>query len=122
LLEGRIPNPFRRRRKSQRWLFDALRPVLKKEKAFTFCYVAPLLLAIGGHTGTGKSSLAHRLSAAVPFLREALVMDMDQVRREVLGYDLRVVMKPEDYSDEVTGRVRDLMNGESRRLLAQVET
>lgn len=72
---------------------------------------ASLLIAIGGHTGTGKSTLAHRLLAVVPFLREALVMDMDQVRREVLGYDLRVVMKPEDYSDEVTGRVRDLMNG-----------
>jgi len=71
----------------------------------------PFLLAIGGHTGTGKSTLAHALRGACHVLSEALIIDMDQARREMLGYDLKTMMKPEDYADEVTVRVRAFMDG-----------
>ncbi len=70
----------------------------------------PLLLAIGGHTGTGKSTLAHALRRECPVLRGAFVIDIDQARREMLGYDLKTVMKPEDYADEVTERARAQMD------------
>lgn len=79
----------------------------------------PYLIAIGGHTGTGKTTLAFRLRDAVEGLRGALVMDGDQARREMLGYALRDVMKPDDYAPEVTDRLRDRMDETLRQALAK---
>lgn len=70
----------------------------------------PFLIAIGGHCGTGKSTLGHALPQACPALGDALVLDFDQGHREMLGYDLKTVMKPEDYASEVIARLRARMD------------
>ncbi len=78
----------------------------------------PLLIAIGGHCGTGKSTLGFRLARECEALRGALVLDFDAIHREVLGYELRPPMRPEDYTDEITERVRIRMDGLTREALA----
>jgi len=78
----------------------------------------PYLIAIGGHTGTGKSTLAHSLRREVAALRDSFVFDMDQTRREILGYDLKTIMKPEDYDDAFTDRVRATMDAGIKKALA----
>lgn len=70
----------------------------------------PLLIAIGGHTGTGKTTLAFALGRECPFLKEALILDLDQVHREMLGLGLAVDMKPEDYAPEAMARVRSVID------------
>lgn len=65
------------------------------------------LIAIGGHTGTGKTTLAYGLREACPALSNALIIEDDQIRREILGYDLKTVMTDTDYLDEVSYRVRE---------------
>lgn len=71
----------------------------------------PILFAIGGHTATGKTTLAYALSKAIPELRDALLIEDDQVRREILGCDLKTKMKPEDYDEAVSRRVREEIDG-----------
>lgn len=78
----------------------------------------PCLIAIGGHTGTGKTVLAYRLRAGVPALAGALVLDCDQERRERLGYALAAAMRPEDYAPEITEEVRTAMDEKMTGALA----
>lgn len=68
------------------------------------CY----LLAIGGHTGTGKTTLAYSISKTVPIFSSAVILDDDHIRRELLDADLAVKLKPEDYSPEITRQVRHI--------------
>lgn len=82
----------------------------------------PYLIAIGGHTGTGKSTLAYALRRAVAASQRAVVMEEDHARRELLGYDLSVIMKPKDYTEEVTQRVRAFMDGEIMDALTKGQT
>ena len=65
------------------------------------------LLAIGGPTGAGKTTLAYRLVKEHPALTDALVVEGDQMRRALLGYDLKTAMPPEAYTDDVSLRVRE---------------
>lgn len=81
--------------------------------------VMPLHICIGGPTGAGKTTLAYLLRRAVPSLAAALVLDNDQVRRELRGYDIRSIMKEEDYTPEVTAQVRARMDAMTREALAQ---
>ncbi|MDD2325109.1 MAG: ATP-binding protein [Alphaproteobacteria bacterium] len=74
--------------------------------AFTFSLTSPMLLAIGGATGAGKTTLAYRLAKEHPAFKGALVVEGDQMRRKLLGYDLKTAMPPEAYTDEVSLRVR----------------
>lgn len=67
----------------------------------------PLLIALGGRTGAGKTTLAYALRKTVPFLETALVVGDDEVRRELLGYGLSENMPPESYENAVSARVRN---------------
>lgn len=76
-----------------------------------------LLVAIGGHTGTGKTTLAYAMREAFPQLRDALVIEDDQVRREMLARSLREKLKNEDYHPDVTARVREKIDATIRKAL-----
>ena len=65
------------------------------------------LIAIGGHTGTGKTTLAYGLQKSVPFLRSALLLDDDQIRREQLGFDLAHTLYDTAYAPSVSARVTE---------------
>ena len=79
----------------------------------------PLLIAIGGRVGTGKTTLVYALKKAEPRLATAEILDGDEVRRELLGYDLRYTMQDEDYTPEVTARVVAAMKGRAAELIGQ---
>ena len=64
-----------------------------------------VLLAIGGHTGTGKTTLAYRLRKECPALKTALIIEDDEIRRELLGIGLGQVMSDTDYSEDVSRNV-----------------
>lgn len=66
-----------------------------------------MLIAIGGHTGTGKTTLAYALRDAFPFLHDALMIEDDQIRREMLARSLRERLNSEDYHPDVSIRVRE---------------
>ncbi|MCL2470076.1 MAG: AAA family ATPase [Alphaproteobacteria bacterium] len=63
------------------------------------------LVALGGHVGTGKTTLAYGLRRTVGILKNAVVMDDDQVRREVLGVDLKYVFCDDDYTEAISARI-----------------
>src|SRR5512133_2734148 len=65
----------------------------------------PILIAIGGAIGAGKTTLAYALRRAVPRLAQALVVEGDQTRRRMRGYDIATTMQSEDYTAEVTAQV-----------------
>ncbi len=77
------------------------------------------LIALGGPTGAGKTTLAYRLKRAVPSLSEALVIDNDDVRRSLLGYDLRSIMPESAYAPEITKQVRARSDEMIRQALGQ---
>lgn len=65
------------------------------------------LVAIGGHTGTGKTTLAYGLQRSVDSLKNAVIVEDDQVRRELLGADLNRTLGNEDYAPSVSEKVVD---------------
>ena len=65
------------------------------------------LVAIGGHTGTGKTTLAYGLQRTVNVLKKAIIVEDDQVRRELLRVDLRHTLCDEDYATSVSSAVVD---------------
>lgn len=79
----------------------------------------PRLIALGGPMGAGKTTLAYRLRREVPSLADALVIDNDAVRRDLLGYDLRPIMPDTAYTVEITQQVRARSDAMIRDALAQ---
>ncbi|MGE4350734.1 MAG: AAA family ATPase [Bdellovibrionales bacterium] len=77
------------------------------------------LIVIAGPTGAGKTTLAYRLRQEVPALAKALILDEDETRRRLLGYDLRTEMQDPDYEPDVTARVRKEMDAQARVALSQ---
>lgn len=67
----------------------------------------PILCAIGGFIGTGKTTLAYALRKDVAALEDASVFEGDQTRRQLLGYGLSHVMSEADYAADVSQKVRD---------------
>lgn len=64
-----------------------------------------ILIAIGGHTGTGKTTLAYKLKKECPFLQESIIIEDDAVRRDILKIGLNKRLSDEDYSEEISGQV-----------------
>jgi uncharacterized protein len=65
----------------------------------------PRLVAIGGLSGTGKSSLARELAPALGAAPGAIVLRSDRMRKRLLGSKPAERLPPEAYAPEVTTRV-----------------
>jgi aminoglycoside phosphotransferase family enzyme/predicted kinase len=63
------------------------------------------LLAIGGYSGTGKSTLALALAPAVGAVPGAVVIRSDEIRKSLCGVSPLERLGPEGYSDEISQRV-----------------
>lgn len=64
-----------------------------------------LLLAIGGASGTGKSTVARRLGAGIGAAPGALVLRTDVLRKRILGVAETTRLGPDAYTAEMHARV-----------------
>jgi predicted kinase len=65
----------------------------------------PCLIAIGGFSGTGKSTLARGLAPSVGAVPGAVVIRSDEIRKRLSGVSPLHRLRPEGYSSEVSQRV-----------------
>ena len=65
----------------------------------------PCLIAIGGFSGTGKSTLALGLACAVGAVPGAVVIRSDEIRKRLCGVSPLDRLGPEGYSSEMSERV-----------------
>lgn len=76
------------------------------------------LVAIGGLSGTGKSTLARRLAPRIGAPPGALLLRSDEIRKNLMGVGLAVRLGPEGYSEAMTNRVYVAMRDRARAALA----
>ena len=65
----------------------------------------PCLIAIGGHSGSGKSALAMALAPSIGAVPGAVVLRSDEIRKRLCGVQPLQRLGPEGYTPEVSGRV-----------------
>jgi predicted kinase len=68
----------------------------------------PVFIAIGGLTGSGKTTLARELAAVLP---DTICMDSDETRKELFGIPRTQKLPPEAYEPEFTQRLIEDMDG-----------
>jgi predicted kinase len=66
---------------------------------------APCLVAIGGLSGSGKSTIARALAPVIGAVPGAIVLRSDEIRKQICGVPLLTQLGPEAYTTEVTNRV-----------------
>ncbi|WOH47509.1 bifunctional aminoglycoside phosphotransferase/ATP-binding protein [Bradyrhizobium sp. sBnM-33] len=79
----------------------------------------PLLVAIGGHSGTGKSVLARGLAGLIEPPPGALIVRSDVVRKRLFGADETTALPESAYGPDVTERVYGMLSSTAQRVLAQ---
>jgi aminoglycoside phosphotransferase family enzyme/predicted kinase len=86
--------------------------------AFTFLRpTTPRLLAIGGFSGTGKSTLARALAPSVGGAGGAVIIRSDEIRKALHGVPSLQRLGPEGYSREVTRDVYQLLRDRTLQVL-----
>lgn len=79
---------------------------------------APCLIAIGGFSGSGKSSLARALAPRLGAAPGALILRSDVVRKTLFGVDETVPLPESAYRPEVSARVYSELRRRARTALA----
>jgi hypothetical protein len=78
----------------------------------------PALIAVGGYSGTGKSSMAADVAAMIGAAPGAVVLRSDVVRKRLMGVAPEVALDGGAYTAEVTQRVYSYLHALARRALA----
>ena len=79
---------------------------------------APVLVAVGGFSGTGKSVLARALAPGLAPAPGAVVLRSDVERKALFGTAEAEPLPPEAYSEPVTARVYATITDKARRAAA----
>lgn len=79
----------------------------------------PCLVAIGGFSGTGKSTLARELAPSLGAVPGAVVIRSDVVRKTLAGVSPLDRLGPEGYSSEMSARVYATVAERARALLRE---
>jgi uncharacterized protein len=79
----------------------------------------PLLIAIGGMSGTGKSVLAREAAALAPPLPGAVVLRSDVIRKEMFGVAPLTPLPSSAYAPDVTERVYRSLLDRARQIVDQ---
>jgi hypothetical protein len=79
--------------------------------------VPPMLVAIGGLSGTGKSSLARELASFVAPAPGALVLRSDVERKRLFGVAETEHLPPEAYKAKATGNVYRILADKAARVI-----
>jgi len=77
------------------------------------------LIAIGGLSGTGKSSVARRMAALVGAAPGALVVRSDKLRKRQAGVPLHSPLPSESYTAEASARVYESLVRAAEQAVAQ---
>jgi aminoglycoside phosphotransferase family enzyme/predicted kinase len=79
----------------------------------------PMLVAIGGLSGTGKSVLARGLAGLIEPPPGALIVRSDVVRKHLLGVSETTALPEAAYRADTTERVYDTLSNSAQRVLSQ---
>jgi aminoglycoside phosphotransferase family enzyme/predicted kinase len=79
----------------------------------------PLLVAIGGSSGTGKSVLAQGLAALIEPAPGAVIVRSDVVRKRMFDVSETTALPQAAYQAETTERVYDVLSNTAQRILGQ---
>jgi aminoglycoside phosphotransferase family enzyme/predicted kinase len=80
---------------------------------------APVLVAIGGLSGTGKSVLARGLAGLIEPPPGAVILRSDVTRKRLFGVSEITALPEQAYAPDVTERVYDTLAAAAQRILAQ---
>jgi len=83
---------------------------------------APLLVAVGGLSGTGKSALARALAPSLPPQPGAVVLRSDVARKAMFGVAETDRLPAAAYSDDATRRVYAALADKAHRVIAAGHT
>ncbi len=100
----------RSQRDARRYLEEALSLLPARE---------PRILAIGGPSGTGKSTLAYAIAPELAHLPGARVLRSDVIRKRLMGVAPETRLPPEAYSATANRSVYAALLEEGRRLAAK---
>jgi aminoglycoside phosphotransferase family enzyme/predicted kinase len=78
----------------------------------------PVVVAIGGYSGAGKSSLARRLAPHVGATPGAIVVRTDEIRKRMFGVAPLAHLNPAAYSADVSARVYETLIERVRAVIA----
>ena len=79
----------------------------------------PLLVAIGGLSGTGKSVLARGLAGLIEPPPGAVIVRSDVVRKHLFGAGETTALPESAYRPDITERVYGMLSSTAQRVLAQ---
>lgn len=79
----------------------------------------PALVAIGGLSGTGKSTIARQLAPLFGAAPGAVVFRSDEIRKRLCGVPLLERLGPDGYTSEVTERVYSTLAGSAGATIAE---
>jgi aminoglycoside phosphotransferase family enzyme/predicted kinase len=79
----------------------------------------PSLVAIGGRSGTGKSTLARNVAAQLKPEPGAVVLRSDSIRKEIFGVDPLTALPETAYAPDVTAQVYKVMTERGSKILKQ---
>jgi aminoglycoside phosphotransferase family enzyme/predicted kinase len=79
---------------------------------------APRLVAVGGLSGTGKSTLARGLAAGIGAAPGAVVLRSDVIRKSLFGVSATTRLGPEGYTRSVSDQVYRTLAGRAGEVLA----
>jgi hypothetical protein len=79
---------------------------------------APCLIAVGGLSGSGKSTPALALAPSIGAVPGAVVVRTDDVRKRLCGVEPLVRLGPEGYTSEVSRRVYRTITDRARTVVA----
>jgi aminoglycoside phosphotransferase family enzyme/predicted kinase len=78
---------------------------------------APVLVAIGGLSGSGKSSVARALAPCLGAAPGAVILRSDVIRKHLLGRDSLARLGPEAYTAAITARVYETIRARAKEAL-----
>ncbi len=76
----------------------------------------PCVVAVGGYSGSGKSSVAAALAPRIGSAPGARTINSDRLRKKLFGLEPAQRLPPEAYSGEVSARVYAQMREETNRI------
>jgi uncharacterized protein len=77
----------------------------------------PRLVAVGGLSGSGKSTVAHALAPAIPPAPGAVVLRSDEIRKRLCGVDALTRLGTAGYTPEMSRRVYGALADHAARIL-----